>query len=520
MPQFISLSLFKGLFQDQSQLLTEDGHKAFLAKLQSEEGQKIAANADISSHDFLLFIESVKNSQNILFQSWIENDIELKELLSSGKLKGAFGDARGRLKHHWVEEFKKYLSPFLTESLLKKSPDEISELVKCYSFVPLLDTDHRSVVEMQLYKPLESRLKVLTTIKEIEDEQELIDTVHPLCGNDVISCVNYLSKASYAIKLEYVDLVLSAIRSKACTIRFANWILKRMEEIELNKEHEYKISDLKKELKQGELKVYNQGRGRTPIQWKTIVFTVISLLLVASVFYLIYFKPFSNNDNEFTNESSFAKFSKEQQDEIDSLIREMNGFNFEVDTSLFDEDHFILNDYPNASMRSIDADIRRDAALKLLQSSYDCEESVEFSPQHGEESLKNKKGKIISTIQNDSQYDVVLYVCTSNEKGSVYTAMLKKGKSIQIKLNPKDILTTLAGNVYSNYILPNVIGEVEAPSLAFKRHFCDTDDNYLNSLNMRLEIKKSKKSKARFILKGSLESKYQIRDVDRIAKTF
>ena len=136
---------------------------------------------------------------------------------------------------------------------------------------------------------------------------------------ELVQIVNSLSKASYALKLEYVDTIVNTVRTNGCTVRFANWIFKQMEELKLNNEHEEKILELKKELKEGKLAVRNHGSGKTPIRWKSVITFLFVALLGIGSFYIIYFKPFSTVEDEvIADTSSFKKFTKEERQGQDS----------------------------------------------------------------------------------------------------------------------------------------------------------------------------------------------------------
>ena len=97
-----------------------------------------------------------------------------------------------------------------------------------------------------------------------------------------------------------------------------------MEQLTLNREHEDQIAELRKELREGNLEVKNHGTGKTPIRWRSILSLALVLLIMGGAFYVIYFKPFSQVEEiDIADTSSFKQFTKEERNELTSLIQSM-----------------------------------------------------------------------------------------------------------------------------------------------------------------------------------------------------
>ena len=528
MPRFISLSKFKSLYEDQSQLLTEEGFTSFMTKLRSNEGKTVASMNGINDYDLMRFTDSLSNSQLIVFHGWVEQNPDLLSFLEGKEIQNSFEDKKFHLKHQWGEEFRRFVSPFVVDRLLKESTEDILLLAKLFSYVDLIVSDDRAVVEAELFKPIKRRLDEVDDANSIAEEQALIEFIKPLCDDEIIVVINHLSKGSYNLKLEYVDAILSAIRAKGCTVRFANWILKKMEEVKLNNEHEYKLSDLRKELKSGELKVRNHGEGRTPIRWKSLITTIIILGLGYCAFYIIYYKPFNEvEEPETVENASFKKFSVEERKAIDSLLQVMNDDDFtgdfEVDPGVLSGGGSVIalrSEFKNDLMERIFDDVNKDANLKDYYATDSCATSIKFQRYPGVKDLAKKKGNIESVIRNESEYDVIVYVTSSSNSGDVHSFLLKKQETASFKMNHYDIITTVAGNAYRNFNAPKRAEEDEIPSMSFKKHFCDTDANYYESVNTSLQLMHVSKGTAKFMVMGDHKGTYRLIDVYSVMEEY
>jgi hypothetical protein len=520
MPGFIALSKFEELYTDQSQLLTDDGMVSFMEKLRSDEGKRLALSQGFSEADYLYFVEGFQNPQLIVFYGWVEQNYDLLAFLEGREINHSFDDKHGHLKHRWAEQFKAFISPYRVDRLLQEATENIKRLTLVFSYVQLLTTDDRAVVENQLFKPIKAKIKLIQEADVFEKEEELIQFIQPMCSDEFIQCVNHLSKASYNLKLDYVDSVLNAIRTRACTVRFANWILKRMESIELNKEHEYKLSGLRNELKSGRLEVRNHGEGRTPIRWKNLVALAFILLLGGTMFWLIYFEPFNDPDSlELKENPSFTQFSKEKRARIDSLITEMNTNNFvdynEVDPGIImggGSSISLRKEFKNVLMERIYNDVTKDAVLKEYYDKEDCFDDVDFETYSGVKNLANKKGTIDAVIRNESDYDIIVYISSASNSGDVYSYYLKKQETFKYKMNTRDILTTIAGNSFTAFNLPSGATEDEAPSILYTHHFCDTDVNFEGTMNRPVQLVHVGKGKAKFLITGTKNGEFQMVD--------
>lgn len=526
MQRFIPLNTFKSLYVNHTDLLSDEGMSEFYSKLAREEGKKICEENQITSEQFEHFKSTLTNPENIVFYGWVSYNTALLSMLTgNGKLE-MYDDAFGHLIHQLSDGYQRFLSPYLSEKLLKYAgTHDVSILVSVFSFVELLDVNHRAIIENQLFRPISDQIDALkNSIKSFKSEQELIDFVKPLCAKEIVEIVNYLSKASYALKLNYVDQILLSIRSKACTVRFANWILKQMELVKLNREHEYKILDLRRELKTGELEVHNHGKGITPIRWRNVAMFVLLIGLGGGVTYVMIYKPFSDvAANELSSETSFKQFSKEERMQIDSLLREMDGnirsedLNLDQGTPVLGNSSMLsLRDpFENKNMEAIYQDLIKDAEIQSQGFVDSCSTSDAYVARKGDKDLLSNKGKVAAMIRNDSEFDVVIYVAEYAENGAVNSMFLKKGDTKVFEFDKGNIITLVAGNSFQKYITPNSSGH-DLPSKMYTHHFCETDPNFRESINTSYRLATDSLKKVKFLLTGNRAGYFHVLDLKNV----
>lgn len=528
MQRFIPLNYFKPLYVNHTDLLSDEGMKEFQDRLMGTEGAAICQQYAISTADFDHFKETLKVAENIVFYGWVSYNTALVNMLTEAKL-DSYEDSFGHLLHQLAEGYQRFLSPYLTDKLLKHAGNPNHEVVvHAFSFVQLLDNDHRATVEAQLFRPISDQLEVLkTALKQVNSEQGLVDWVKPLCADEIIDAVNFLSRASYAMKLNYVDQLLNSLRSKSCTVRFANWVLKQMEKVELNREHEYKILDLRRELHSGELKVQNQGKGKTPIRWKNVAMTAFLLSIIGVVAYIIVFKPLSEiSEPELNNETSFKQFSKEERKQIDSLLRQIDGNIHPEDLNVDQGAPIIGNSsmltlrvpFENRKLEEIYQDLWKDAEIQMQGLADSCSTETAFVQRSGLSDLAKKKGAVAAMMRNDSEFDVIVYVAEESKNGSVASMLLKKGETKIFEFNKGNTLMVVAGNSFQKFIAPSTSG-ADLPSKLYTHHFCEKDANFRESINTSYRLTTDNLKKVKFLLTGDQSGYFHLLDLKSVLET-
>lgn len=531
MRKFIPLSVFNQLYSSQSDLLTTEGMIAFRSKL-DVDGIRIANEAGFNTEEFIAFQETLNDPSNIVFYGWIEQDSALKNALLGKKL-SIFTDSAKHLNHTLSHGYKKFLSPVLSDRLLRTEINSDSERKIAFSFVQLLDERHRAVVEDKLYQPCKDRLNELKTVSDnATAEQELVNLVTPLCSDDIIASVNYLSRASYASKLGYVDNILNTIHSKACTVRFANWVLERMSHVELNNEHNYKITDLRKDLRKGNLEVKNYKKGKTPIRLGSILTMIVIAILIGAVIYLIAYKPFNEVEKPvFSNNTSFREFTKEERMRMDSLLKVMDNPFDKADTidpltmpiqTGVDVDLVLRKSFKNERMESIYDDLMADVELKENYPTTDCPNSknTTFKTSVAVKSVDFMTGTHAAVVRNESEYDVILYVGEISKTGKVFASLIKPNETIEFNINKFNTLLIVAGNSYQAFVSPQNSKDEEQPSEAFTHHFCETDLNYSETINTSYQFLHPREGKNKFMVMGAKSGYVHLVDVHGVLEAY
>lgn len=531
MRKFIPLSTFKSLYSNQSELLAQAGMDSFRAKLTSE-GTTLANQAGFSTEELVAFMETLNDPSNVVFYSWIEQDNALNACLLGKKL-SRFSDNTQHLKHTLARSYQHFLSPVLADRLLKADCSSDPQLEIAFSYVQLLDLDHRAVVESQLFRGINERLNTIELLSETsENEQDLVDVLKPLCSDEIIACVNYLSRASYALKLSYIDKILNAIRAGGCTIRLANWLLERLQLVELNQEHAYKITDLWRDLREGRLTVRNHKKGRTPMRWRAVFTTLFVALLLLGTIYILVVKPFSEVEStEFSNNTSFREFTRAERIQMDSLLREMDHPFEEVDTldpmstpipSGVDLNLTLRKSYKNQLMEAIYEDLMADCELKINLPSDTCytSKSVAYRNYSGVKSLASKSGSHRAVVRNESDYNIILYVAENSSGGSVHGTLIKPNETIEFNIALSNTLTIVAGNQFQAFKAPAGAKSDELPSGKFTHHFCDTDDNYEETINTPYQFLHPRAGKNKFMIMGAKSGYVHLVDVNQVCEEY
>lgn len=525
MKKFISISTFQKLYSSRADLLTPEGLALFIERLNSEDGVSICQSELIQTEDFNNFLETLEKQENILFYGWVEQNQSLLEFVTKSELT-TFHDKERHLEHKFSDNYKKFISPFLSNQLLKyQGEKELNNLEKVFSFVQLLDTEHRSVLENQLVNELMLDVKNVTTnAKSITDEQVLIETVKPLMDERIMAITNSLSKASYGFKVGYIDDILKVLKMKACTPRFANWILKRLEKIELNKEHEYKIIDLRNELISGELEVRNHGKKKFNFRIGTVAMIFLIIGIAGLVGYIIYYKPHSDvEETPFINDTSFMQFSKEERLKIDSLLIAMNGESMEDELRIDQgipligdsDDLTIRNSYDNPTLERIYKDMIQDAENREDTYRDSCDKYVSFQQITGTTSLENRKANVETMIKNESDYDAILIVSENRKNGSTFSMMLPKNETKTFEINRYNYLKIIPGNHLQKF-KQEQDALIDQPSPDFKQQFCDIDFNYREGINTDYQLMHLNSGRTKILLMGDLGGTFKVIDIKSV----
>lgn len=478
-------------------------------------------SSNYSNEEIAKALSLLKLDGAIVFHGWIAQHPVLLNFMQNGVV-GNLAVTATVANHQLFPSFQKFTTAYLQEQLLQYKVKDDDELASLFSFVNLLDKEVRDVVENQLFKPIHQRVKALTDEAPDLDENELQNAVTILLSESILSCVNSLSKAMYREKVFFVESFLDLIRSGACTPRLSNWILKQLDGVKLNKEHNDKLLDIRKDLKSGKIK------GLKTVTKNRSVFRprqLITKLLGVVAFAVLIFYFFTNNEktvDELDSNSSFKTFTKEERVQLDSIIQILqakhNSARFDIDTT--STGHLIMPSYlsmrrsfNNPLLEQIYEDWNKDGILQDLYPPGTSISQKNISRRTGEKPLSSKPGTIKVSLVNESAYSLIFYTGKNEINGSVYSEYIPQDTTIQLLLNVDDVFFIVAGRSLQKFETPSGVAPDLLPGFNFKEHFGSTDDNYLESINSPYLVKKSL-PELRILVQGSKRDYFSVVELD------
>lgn len=508
MIRFIPISIFSSLFTSTTDLLEKGVFSQFLIDLH-EKGEEISVSNGYEKKDFQFFIESIKRPSAIVFHGWIAQEKYFTDILNGNMPSTEYLDNKKQLSHQLIDDFKSFISPYLSNALLSLRVQTDKQRKIGFYGAQFLTDDERIIIENHLFQPLEERLqKLKDSAYHSTDEKQILTQLQPLCNDDVIACVNYLSRRSYDKKVAFIDGFLTTLKSNGCTPRLANWTLKQLEKIEVNPEHREKIIDLKSDLQSGKLQIKNTGRGTIPIRWSALLTALILLGTIGITGYILIWKKAPSPEKKIRQNQliGLQDFTIEERKKIDSLLKTIKR---ERPIERLSSDSiklinkgmsvYIRSAFHNKKMKVIYDDLVKDLALLDKFPPPKCLSSMEYTPTHNTPNLNQYKGSQKIRLKNNSEYDLLVYLASQTKKNEVYTALVKAKKTINFTINKSDILTVVAGKKYQKFQCSNLASEEEVPSALFTHHFCERDANYAESINRSYQFVNSKKQKIKLL---------------------
>lgn len=470
------------------------------------------------------FIASIQSETSLIFLDWIDRMTGLKQLLENGSATSPFKDDLKLLSHALSSEFKQFITPMLSKRLLAFS--NLEEGKTSLTYIVLLENDTRGVVEDQLYKLIDVQFADVRALSQQKvDENTLIQATQKAVNDEVIQIINALSRQSYALKLKYVDAVLSIVNAQSCTLRFANWLLKQLEKLQLNEEHLYKINDLRADLKAGILQVKNTNtRKGTQIAFRTVLLYASIFIIGFAVFWIIAYKPFSEPDKpQLAKNSSYTKFTVDERKQIDSLLkviqpsRQLAPESFDLGTYLGDELELVLrvpfkNEIAEKYYTDLNTYLQHYDALKPDSCIKQSAEDIKAMLPMGMSPISAKSTGKPAYFKNESEYDVQLIIFSNLLKSTVYYAYVGEGKTASIPLEVGDWFMVVPGSSLNKFAVPKGYND-DQPSSDFNISFCDIDINFLHGINSSYALNASNRVNYKFLLVGSSTEQFEVIDI-------
>ena len=486
----------------------------------------------VSEEEIDQIISSLQNQNTLIFHSWIQLNKPLIHFLTNGIPSKPFSDTGNHLSHQLGNDYKKFLSPSISSLVLKyEDSTDLTLLSNAFSFVSLLNSDYRPLIEARICSKVIDRLTELVKKgASSQNEQDLTQVVTPLCADEVIRVINQLSRTSYALKVKYVDQVLAIIHLNACTVRLANWLLKQVQKIELNAEHSAEIKEVHKNLAEGKINIKNRAKSKSiGISGRQILTWCFIALLGYGTYYVTNYKQVEDQE-ELSSDSSFTQFTKGERQKIDSLLRAVQKRQLTDDESIdqggpiIGQSAVIVSRTPfyNQRMEQLYQDYRIDANLNengVIDSCAVFDSKAEKSARYnGVKDLLKRKGSQDVLVKNDSEYDAMFIVFDNRRGGKVYSTLIKKNQLSSFKINVTDHIICIPGNELGKFIAPT-IKQTELPSKNFDHHFCSVDENYQYAISTTYEFTANQSGKVKFMITGVKNSYYQLLDINGVLIT-
>lgn len=470
----------------------------------------IVSTNELELREFLLHL---KQPNAVIFVGWIEQWREIGEILTEGATSLSFSDKLKISEHVLFSSFQRFITPLLYQKLHQQAEGE--NLNETLQYIVLLETDSRVMVEYLIHSKVEMRfnqIHQLQTQKKVTEDQ-LINGIHDVVNDQIISIYNAFSKRSYAHVIAYVENCFKILESKGCTLRVANWIVKQLQNLRLNPEHLQQLNNYKDGLKSGVYTVENKGNKQKKINFKPIITALSLLIFVGSIVWIIVVKPFSDHvvPTELEIASSFTEFTVEERKMIDSLLKSAEPeFDLSSLTEVESYDairelmvdsrpkiyNHKVSDFYEAWEEYLSLDsIKTEAACKGLS------KNARSLPE-GFSKLKDKKDGKPAMIRNESDFSIQVVVFENNSGGKAYYHELKKNEQLDFQFNVGQSIGVVAGN----YAIP-FMSSIE--SLVF----CQTNSVTYSSLLTVYSLKSSSLHNYKFLVSGTDIYDFQVVDM-------
>lgn len=388
--------------------------------------------------DFL----SIQNSQTKVFNSWIEQHVGLKELLLTGQTKILFQDTFKWSEHQSFATFQSYISPFFKIISQFKLQADINEDWKCiFSYLQLMAPDPRTEMEQVLFYQLQKKLDAhFEAIKSTKSVEAFYEEILFLLGDNVFFFLNQLSRNSHGTKVQFTERIISLFQHAFCHAKSANWMLNRLNELDLNEKQKESLAEIRQKLKSGSIRFAFKERSKTQISFRLwLLVGVIAFFLAGGTVLLT--MDFSVPPTLIHEGSALRYFSVKERKEIDSVLRTMN-----VQPEIPEDSYSnysgvsvaLRKPYANEIAESIYSELELEMSLQFQQG-FDSSKSI--SKSEAEKLVINKTKPLLALkigdeveINNVSEYDFILIAWEESDGGAVYTGFLQKKSKIKFKL--------------------------------------------------------------------------------------
>lgn len=436
----------------------------------------------------LVFVSTLKNEEQIVFDQWILESKGLKSLLLEDKL--LLNDCNPKLTEHFMfKSFCAFISPLILPLLTQNVQQK--ELVVC-SYLSILNHDSRLIIQTKISAQINERWKEYQNNYATTKISDFNQAVKLIFNDEQIQIVNYLKKEFYSTKVQYIENALHLIQHPQASYSFVLWLCKQLNKLELNPEHLDKVKEVTQSIHKNDGLYFKEKHKQTKSVNRLFFFFLFPLALILTLFF-VFFNPLTEKTKVSEQESAFSHFSKKERQQMDSLIRIM-----EKNKGDQINDPNQQTTYLHLTPIGLDL-ITRDTLenaqvqnyVQACQKAYDLLESGKMdkcSPYTEKQfnNISNKpfldlnqlKGEQELFIENKSKYQVQVLVFDSIQNGKVYSKFLQVGETVSLKTNIGQKVIFIPGN---NLSKANFAKNLDISEM-YQHHFCFMDGNFISHL--------------------------------------
>jgi hypothetical protein len=507
--QFIPLSVFFDFLDAGVQVIPPDrqGEWEFRVHAQYDSGKQLKVGANVLDRDAMLaYLKKLSHPAILVFDQWITQSKNLQQLLLAQQLGPNDFHQHTPRDHQLFPAFSDFITPMLLPVLLRQQDvPSAKDLAAVFTYLYLLDSDARIAVQHRGNDWLDVQLAALQqSLQKIRTEKELAQVVMPLLSADFIGFVNGFEKAFYASRMKYTNALLDVLQSPACSARLGHWLVAQLKELNVNAAHREKIAEVQRDIRKGRRSFRNQaGRIRNGINATFVVRVSIFLILLLGIWYVVRYNPWGETEDtrDFSgNKTSFQQFSVAERQQMDSLIQaienEQRGGPERSDpyNSLAPSDLELSQRvaFRNEKAELFYRDCLKDESLQGLGFIDTC---ITYSPEKlkgqvfpdfGD--LRKKSGKRQVSLQNTTDYQVIVLIFEDVPGAKMAAAVLAAGETLKFKINPGESCLFLPGRDFGAFEAATTVAS-SLPSPNYKHHFCFRDNQFTKMLGKPFRFK-------------------------------
>ena len=392
------------------------------------------------------WIERLRSEEYVLFIEWAEQERNLAELLSGGKL-APFQNTTNVLQHALFYSFQAFITPFLHRALADRMKNtKPAEWEAGLSYIPLLAEREADLVQSVVYDQVKAeRDKLHTLMRSAKTDETLQKVIRPYVTPQYITILNSFTSSFYRVKVVWMDLVKEVMAHPASSRRLVMYLLRELGKLNLQPDHVLEMQQLEREIKIGAVKVEEK---KVPL--KVMVLLSLATLLVIGVVLLLVLAPTEPEHNKVQERTSYMDFTEEERKTIDSLLSDIQTEREHKDEVIDQSDMNYVGE--ELTLR---VPLRNQDAEYLLES-WESKDSSTHKPDPAEsrpfddpfpmtEPLSEKRGSIRAKFQNDTELSVLIMVFRDTEDEWVYTEYLEKKGVTTFRISPGEHLYVLPG---------------------------------------------------------------------------